>query len=330
MYDLILLEYYVNGAQHGLAELARRLRERFPKAIIIVMKLYGPFDAIRKSSATDETGQTLEEWKKSINLPNGQLNELVKAVETDTGYWKFREHPNTDRAINKVVREIGGYQFHLPTSDEPQKRLVNYLRFFDKDTNQHLQEKGHAWIADMCQKIVKRHLLKGKLTNQVDKAEVGSWGRGDSCDIWKTSGAMTLPFSTDSAKLTQYDTKRGKFALEFTKDSWVDVENTFKDERTLYLSFIATSSAGSYPKVDAEVGGTTFELDPNTDTKSDKAGVGVIKTIAVGKLPAGQTTRVNLKPSEEGTPLPFRLVGATFTNEEVTPVEIGFGPNFNK
>lgn len=330
VYDLILLEYYVNGAENGLAELARRLRERFPKAIIIVMKFYGPFDAIRKSDASDTSpGLTLHEWKKSVNLPNGQLNELVNAIEKDTGHWKFREHPNTDRAINKVVREIGGYQFHLPTTDEPQKRLVNYLRFFDKDSNQHLAEKGHAWVADMCQKIVKRHLLKNKITDHVDQAEVGTWGRGDLCDIWKTTGAMTIPFSTTTAKLSQYDVKRGKFALEFTSDSWLDVSNDFKDERTLYLSFISTSSAGTYPKVDAIVGGVTTVLDPAAPTKSDPKGVGIIKTLAVGKLPAGVATRVSLNPSEVGTPLPFRLVGATFSNEEATPVEYGFGPNFN-
>lgn len=332
VYDLILLEYYVNGAENGLADLARRLRERFPKAIIIVMKFYGPFDAVRKESPSDAGGMSLSEWKQTLNLPRGSLNDLVKAVEQDTGYWKFREHPNTDRAINKVVREIGGYQFHLPTADEPQKRLVNYLRFFDKDTNQHLHERGHAWVADMCQKIVKRHLLKGKgkLISQVDRATVGTWGRGDSCNIWKTTGAMTLPFSTDSAKVTQYDTKRGKFAMEFTSDSYVDVENTFKDERTLYLSFIASSATGSYPKVDAVIGGINTELDPNTDASKDKQGVGVIRTVAVGKVPGAQVTRVELKPTEVGTPLPFRLVGVTFTNEEVTPVEFGFGPNFNK
>jgi len=329
VYDLILLEYYVNGAENGLAELARRLRERFPKAIIIVMKFYGPFDAIRKDSPDAASGVTLKEWKQSLGLTGGKLNDLVNAIEKDSGHWKFREHPNTDRAINKVVREIGGYQFHLPTADEPQKRLVNYLRFFDKDTNQHLHERGHAWVADMCQKIVKRHLLKNKPYIQVDKAEVGTWGNGDACHIWKTTGALTIPYSTNTAKLTQYDIKRGKFALEFTQDSWIDVENTFSNERTLYLSFMATSSVGSYPKVEAVVGGVATELDPNTDAAHDKQGVGVIKTIAVGKLPAG-VTRIELKPTEVGTPLPFRLVGASFTDETVAPVEYGFGPNFNK
>jgi len=181
MYDLIILEYYVSGAEHGLADLARRMRQRFPEAIIIVMKFYGPFDAVRADVNDPENWQDLLSWKKSLALPTGQLNEFINLIDNDnSGIWRFREHPKADRAINKAVREIGGYQFHLPAAETPSKTLVSYMRFFDKDKHQLLSDRGHEWVADMCSQIVKQHILSHeKPQRQVKRATVGSWGKGD-------------------------------------------------------------------------------------------------------------------------------------------------------
>ena len=329
VYDLILLEYYVNGAEHGLAELATRLRARFPEAIIIVMKFYGPFDALRASAPDKEDWQTLAQWKASKNLPVGALNDLVNAVEKDTGVWRFREHPNSDKAINKVVREIGGYQFHLPKAETPNKTLVNYLRFFDKNMNALLAERGHAWVADMCGQIVRNHILaKQKPQRQVQRATVGSWGKGDSCNLWKTSGGMPHLFSSNLV-LNQFDIKHGKFALEFTSSGWLDVENPFSEPRALYVSFMASDVAGTYPNAIASIGGTSYQLNTNAKGK-DNYKVGVIRTIPVGMIPGGTVTRVTLTTSMTGASLPFRLVGTTIPNPAVAPLEFGFGPLFNK
>jgi len=329
IYDLIILEYYVSGAQHGLAELARRLRSRFPEAIIIVMKFNGPFDALRAPSIDSEEWQDLMSWKKTLDLPNGQLNEFVNEIENDTGVWRFREHPNTDRAINRVVREIGGYQFHLPQAATATKTLVSYLRFFDKDRHQLLSARGHEWVADMCSQIVTKHILAHqKATRQVKRASVASWGKGDSCNIWWTTGGMPYPFS-ENLVLNQYDETRGKFALEITATGWLDIENPFHDDRTLYLSFLASDTPGTYPNGVISHAGGSFVLDTDAGGH-DKHGVGIVRTIPVGLLVAGKTTRINVKPQSAGTTLPFRLAGATFTNGDVTPVEFNFGPHFNR
>jgi hypothetical protein len=329
IYDLILLEYYVNGAENGLAELARRLRTRFPEAIIIVMKFYGPFDALRASSADKDDWQTLAEYKKASNIPAGELNELVNAIEKDTGVWRFREHPNSDKAINRVVREIGGYQFHLPQSDTPKKTLVNYLRFFDKNMNQLLANRGHEWVADMCRQIVNRHILANqKPQRQVKRATVGSWGKGDSCNVWKTTGGMPHEFS-NTLVLNQFDEKHGKFALEVDGSGWLDVQNDFHDARVLYLSFMASDVPGAYPDAIASIAGKSVPLSSNAQGK-DKNKVGVIRTIPVGTIPPGTTTRVTLTSSKGSAANPFRLVGTTITNGEIVPLEFGFGPVFNK
>lgn len=330
IYDLILLEYYVNGAENGLADLARRLRMRFPEAIIIVMKFYGPFDALRAPSSDSEDWQTLVSWKQTLTLPNGQLNELINEIDNDTGVWRFRDHPNSDKAINKVVREIGGYQFHLPKAETPTKTLVSYLRFFDPNMHALLSERGHEWVADMCGQIVHRHILsRQKPQRQVKRAAVGSWGKGDSCNIWMTTGGMPHPYS-DELVLNQYDEKRGKFALEVSQAGWIDIENDFHNDRVLYLSFMASDTPGTYPNAVASHGGQSFPLNTDAGGK-DKFGAGAVHTIPVGTLAGGETTRINLTPQLNGpTTHPFRLVGTVFTNGEIEPLEFNFGPLFNK
>lgn len=330
IYDLIILEYYVSGAEHGLADLARRLRERFPKAIIIVMKFYGPFDALRADKADPDNWQELLQWKKSLDMPNGQLNDFINEIDNDnSGIWRFRDHPNADKAINKAVREIEGYQFHLPMAETPAKTLVSYLRFFDKDRHQLLSDRGHEWVADMCSQIVKKHILDHRNSHkQVSQAKVGSWGKGDSCDIWWTTGGMPHTFS-DNLQFTQYDEKHGKFALEFTQAGSLDVANPFNNARTLYLSFMSTDTPGMYPAATASHSGQSFTLD--TDAMGhDIHGVGMTRTVAVGEVPAGATVQISITPTGAGMTAPFRLVGTSFTNGLLTPVEWGFGPNFNR
>lgn len=329
VYDLLILEYYVSGAEHGLADLARRLRERFPEAIIIVMKFYGPFDAVRANKGDPENWQELNQWKQSLNLPNGQLNEFINEIDNDkTGIWRFREHPNADKAINKAVREIGGYQFHLPSAETPAQTLVSYLRFFDKEQHQHLSDLGHEWVANMCAQIVKQHILeKKKPARHVAKAAVGTWGKGDLCNIWWTTGGLPHPFS-ENIKLNQYDENHGKFALEFSESGWVEIENPFEDARTLYLTYVATDTPGMLPSATASYSGQSFELDSDA-MGHDIHGVGVSRTVAVGSIPAGATVQVTITPKGPGS-APFRLVGTTISNGILTPLEWGFGPNFNR
>ena len=114
----------MNGAEHGLADLARRLRERFPAAIIIVMKFYGPFDAIRAKALDDEKGVDLITWKKSIKLKDTDLNTLINAIDNDSkGVWKFRRHPNTDLTNYLIDRLVDRKSTRLNSSHPSISRM---------------------------------------------------------------------------------------------------------------------------------------------------------------------------------------------------------------
>lgn len=333
IYDLILIESYVSGAEHGLAQLAERLRTRFPEAIIIVMKFYGPFDAVRRVNADDKAYLELNQWKKTLDLPDTQLNTFINAIEADDGAWRFKKHPNADHAINKVVRNIGAYQFHLPKAETAKKTLISYMRFFDTENHMRLSEKGHNYVYDMCKQIVTKHILGNKKNRlrHVDEGHtrVGTWGHGDSCKVWLTSGGMTHVFDEGTMDLKQYDSNHGKFALEISGPGWIDIKNPFEDARTLYLSYITSKTESDYPDLKVDNGSQSFELisfvGPN-----DKHAVGITKTVPVGEVGALEKPRLILTPiNTEGKKFPFRLVGTTFTNTEIAPLEFGFGPQFN-
>ena len=109
----------------------------------------------------------------------------------------------------------------------------------------------------------------------------------------------------------------------------MDVDNHFPDDRTLYVSWLASSKAGQYPNLGLQHGNATFLLDAFAGD-NDKFGVGVVRTMAVGIVKGESTARLTLKPRNNKKENLFRLVGTVFTNEVVTPIEFGFGPNFNK
>jgi len=323
MYDVILLEYWLRASE-GLGQLSKRLRQRFPRAIMIFVRLANPIQVRRKDFETDqEPGISFTQWKSQQYLPLGQLNELIEAVDSDTGYWYFPDHQIADAVVNTAARDTGGYQFKIPSFDTDKESLMYYLRFFDKTHHALLNERGHELIANITRDIVTAHVPKDEET-LVDSAKYGTWGRGDKCHLWVNTGGCTYAYSPQLV-MEEFDKKRGRFGLEVRSEGWIDVKNPFDDDRALYVSFMAHNST-VYPEVKLAYG--DFEQIMNPISYFDRNDAGVTRTIPAGVFPPG-THRVTLTPLlNRAYETPFRLVGITFTNGAV-PSEYGFGPEFN-
>eukprot|EP00542_Grammatophora_oceanica_P019051 CAMPEP_0194047156 /NCGR_PEP_ID=MMETSP0009_2-20130614/23590_1 /TAXON_ID=210454 /ORGANISM="Grammatophora oceanica, Strain CCMP 410" /LENGTH=448 /DNA_ID=CAMNT_0038692683 /DNA_START=42 /DNA_END=1388 /DNA_ORIENTATION=+ len=331
VYDVILLEYYLR-AKEGLEALATRLRERFPEAVIIFIKISGPFHASRRESETStEPAMTFEQWRHTVSTPNGQKNELIEALKSDTGYWFFPDHQEADVKINTAARKVGGYQVHLPQDETPKETLRHYMRFFDCAEKTHLNEIGHSLVANLTSAIAREHVKNQQETDQVNAgSRIGTWGLGDSCHLWMTTGACNLEYASNY-KLVEYDPDAGKFALQLDGPGWINVQNPFDEPRTLYLSFIATSTIGKYPVMKAKFEGVNGHQEHLLEPYNapDSHVVGVIRTLPVGVIPPNKAhTKIHFTPQSPGL-LPFRLVGASFTNDIMTPREFNFGPMFN-
>lgn len=337
-FDVIILDYWLKSHE-GLQQLAVRLRRRYPHAVMIFTRLWSPNTA-RRQQPDDATEMSLYEWKKTIpGLENAPYEDTKAAILADAdGYWYFPDYQRQDDTHEAAVAAVGGMHFQFPMRPTAKQTIVDYMGYFDEATHSHVSTRGHAAIAAVMKDIIQTQMgivrRGGDVTvtsaaNAVFDGHDGTWGRGDSCHLWFTTGGCRFAHS-DNWGMIKYDEKRGKFALHVEDTGWIDVVNDFADSRTLYLSFLATT-ANTYPKTLAEFAGAggdpvSIELEPVTDL--DRHHAHLTRTIPVGMLAPG-TTRITLTQLEMTATLPFRLLGASFTNEEAVPLEFSFGPAFN-
>ena len=326
MYDVILLEFWLR-AYEGLEELTRRLRGRFPLAVMIFIKLSGPLHVRRKDTKdSPEPGLNLAQWKVKQDIPLGQVNALIEAIRADTGYWYFPPHTEADTVVNKAARASNGFQFGLPLLDNDKDTLMNYLRFYDSQHHALLNELGHEVIGNITKDIYEAHIPLST-PDFVDSAtRTGNWGFGDKCDVWLGTGGCNYDYSPGLV-MTEFDTKRGKFALEVREAGWLNLRNPFDEPRALYVSFMAHNST-EYPEVELSYNNFTQILNPISSFDHNNAGV--TRTVPAGMIPPGNW-KIKFAPLiNRQWNSPFQLLGMTFTSKTVVPMEYGFGPEYNQ
>lgn len=327
-YDVILLDFWLKAHQ-GLDELARRLRNRFPRAFMLFVKLWSPVHARRLPTSSSNISEELTffQWRDHTLPPDPQINEIVEALEHDDGHWYFPEHPSADSLIAEIRQNVHAFNVRVPKKATAKETLAFYLHFFNKQ-NAQLSEKGHEFLASIIGKTIKKKLLDTSAEEFVNNGIHGHWGKGDNCHMWYTTGGYSDSYS-ETLDMVQFDSNLGKFALEVTAPGWFIVRNEFADNRTLYLSFLATIP-GYYPNAKIRIGdedATPIPLIP--ENPLDRKGAHNPRTVPVGKIPPGPSKIFISAEEHPKAGRFFRLVGIAITNEIATPIEFGFGPQFN-
>ena len=208
----------------------------------------------------------------------------------------------------------------------------------------YLSSKGHSVIVKDLQSMLEKQILPTKrhssststTTDDAMAGGVGTWGSGDSCQLWYETGGETIPqrqYSrglqvtefTSSSSTTNNKNNR-YYALEVSSStspspSTLDVHNPFEEDRMVYLSYMTTSAMASskkvYPrtKVQFDDGRSShIILDPSHDDNTDMTHR--VRTTAVGMIPASTTTSLKFVPLEEYTLNNFRIVGISFLAKE--------------
>lgn len=322
-FDVIVLDYFYTSRQ-GLTPLVAKLRNRFPKALMIFVKVWYPYQARR--ILPDGTQERLLDFQTRLFGADGVFENktnLIEALQADTAYWIFLDRKVEHDLINETAVTYNVSIFELEgTEGDAKQSLISYLDLFDNSaTHGHLSALGHEVLAKGVDDLIKSQVPNP--AQKLKEATLGTWGNGDSCHFWFTNGACPYEFSSNYV-LDQYDEFLGFFALEINGEGWINVTNPFQDARHLYLSFLTVNQPGIFPRVELVSLNNTI-LDPlNT---RDSSGVWVPRTIPVGLLPPG-VTQISIKLLETAK-FPFRLVGASFTDEEATPDEFTFAPPFD-
>jgi hypothetical protein len=121
-FDVFILDYWLK-APEGLDELASRLRERFPQAIMVFSKLWSPNTARRQPFQGSSDEMNIYEWKTSLGIQKGDYESTKRALLADDGYWYFPNYVNADTTFDETVENVGELNLSFPKNQQPRKRL---------------------------------------------------------------------------------------------------------------------------------------------------------------------------------------------------------------
>jgi hypothetical protein len=321
--DVVILEYYLD-AKNNLLRLAKRLRQRYPHATMIFLRIWGPFQY--QHAPTNEFA-ALKKW-----LPEHSIESIWDENFTSTMMmekpedWLFTSDQAVIDAQNEAIEASGGYLFELERPEDPRVALTEYAHLYSKDMV-HLSVQGHAFVANS----IRRMLLDLNVTRHDD---VQPWVASDQCDSWYEEGstptfALVHPmiimnkFSTDhSLKGTQrLEGANGKFALEITGTTqWIRLHNALDQPADVFLRFMVEGPPPSrYPQTRILLGPDDKEgvvLDP---TVADYLHMVHVNRVAkVGTIPPGHTV-MRMIPLEPDKQDPFRITGIIITPLDETP-----------
>ncbi|KAL3912885.1 MAG: hypothetical protein SGARI_000929 [Bacillariaceae sp.] len=321
LYDVITLEYE-SIDQASLTLLAQRLRARFPRAVLIFVKLWSPLDLFyieNTPAGTKEPNVGTVLWSDT--------KSMVSAMKQHT--WILQE--DHDERVEQIMSLMNGSVYHMavPSGINDYLDILPewFLERHGSGSTAHtslrydLSSSAHSMIAKGVEELVQE-----KITEEVEQSSssplqplFGTWGSGDSCHLWFESGNGLS--EQHYSRGLQYKEFSNRYALEVAAPSGgsLQVENPFAEDRMVYLTYMTTSANASskkvYPRTKLRLdGGDAIVLDPSHDDNRDTSHR--TRTSAVGMVRAGATAQLEFTPLEEYTLNKFRIVGLSFLAKE--------------
>ena len=313
IYDVIVLDF-PNRLRQGFRVLAKRLRQRFPNALIIIVKRWSPAHIVH--SPLNGTRVDAISWIKDRDIPSFHHPSFLEAFnKTDPHDWIFTH--DRDRTTNKVLEMIDGRLVQLTKPKTAAEAILQEMHLFHAEAPAALSEWGHQVVADLVKSLVDQENIQNQ--DPGIRNELGSWFPGDSCHMWYTNGQLSESMYKRPAKMVRFAKPWGyKYALEFAaKGGSVLVHNPFDIPRALYLTYMTHTTLNTYPVqvfIQTKPGAV---LEP-TDEK-DAAFSHSPRTVAVGFVNPG-TTEVRFE-SLGNTLNNFRLTGASLLGNTEVPFE---------
>jgi len=306
MYDVITLEYFIR-ASDGIERLAERLRERFPKAVIVFIQLWNP----KMISYRENIHMNMWVEEKGLVASDPELLAAVEA--TRSLEWKFNMKPirgsieileDTANAVNGYILKGPPFPMDNYETIDVKHLLLSTRRMFSDDWF-HLSEEGHWEVARSIQALLQT--LRAQRSD-----ELGTWGKGDLCHKWYETGTVQIPFS-QQVSLAQF--KPSKHALQFPPEGGtITISNPFGEPRLLTACYMTTGPAPTiYPRTEILINGDlsrSLTVDPVCNDFDFP--VHVSTCTRIGAVDPGLNV-VSISPLET-TQQPFRVVGVALTN----------------
>uniref|UniRef100_A0A7S1Z2V5 Uncharacterized protein n=1 Tax=Ditylum brightwellii TaxID=49249 RepID=A0A7S1Z2V5_9STRA len=330
-FDVIILNFFSKGL-NGLYDLAVRLRERYPDAIMVVLRVV-QMNHINwaQNGKIIGTLEDLAKWRK-YKFGSEELFSFIKHNKQLTLRWMgFAER---DKVLLKIKKKLGAKIRGIPMSLDPKETILKYHEYFSQDFRG-LSIRGHVLLL----KAIRQATKTGMETYPMEP-RIGTWGDGDKCSSWYTSGVITENHSP-SLVMEQFtfSSSRKLFALSTGLDhphagSWIHVTNPYNQDRQLFISYMASGPDYSiYPQTEITLQFTNqkgerierkFTTNPLSSTAYSHLGrVNTVKTKDLGVIPPG-TSVVSWVPLERKN-RPFRITAMKVVKEGVSSVGV-LGP----
>jgi len=319
-YDVVTIEFTV--FDEATAILTKRIRQRFPNATIILVRLWNPGQM--RYTGPDGEIIPLDEFRKQKGNLSRKSKELYLSILTsDPDRWSLSE-PVDSHLVGHVIREYQAELFSLP---RPQPDIFQYpqtlhtvMTLFEGESDD-LSSGGHGLVTQKLQEMI----AQKDIPRRADRDVTGTWGSGDHCSLWYANGLAHNVRGSSSLVEFGHTEESHKHAMEIPRaGKTIQMDNPFDAPRMLYLTYMTAGEddfAKIYPKIRVLLDGKpTVVMDPYHD---ETEGPHLARTSAVGFLPARSTSSIALEPLES-TRHPFRLVGASIISEEMADIPLDF------
>ena len=291
--------------------LARRARERYPDAIIVLYRIWTPRDM-------SVAGENIFQLMNKLLHENAEelqtfMDEHGEAVSWNPSLRQMSEE------VQEIANEVGGFVFNLKMALRASKAYQERSDWFDATDMHHLSVKGHIAVAQGIKKLVKELLAQKSYPLE---PRLGTYGAGDDCTNWFLDPtAYNAKFTDPNVQINPMyaDVGNTKFTLEIGQGRrQIVVTNKFEGERFLLLSYMTILGLpNDYPNAVVTLTtsiGTVYEAELNQEDYN----LPTIHISTVGKIglitPGGNIIRFDLSGPQKK--LPFRVVAI-----EIVPVE---------
>ena len=301
IYDVIVLEWSAVFFKTTI-ELAKRLRQRFPNAYIIILDLWCLIEYKHIP-----TGQSLEVWLKGENMISQERGHphvagLMEYVQEHSSPedWEYSSFGMYTLGQIKEFDALDAHMIHVPVPATVPEAMMQHGLFSDF---LHWSAAGHIMVANLIQEELQRASFSNR------QNEVSPWKTKDQCESWLETAQTTIQHDP-SMKMLKFSDK-GKYALEISGEGWMQVTNKQDTSGDLYLDYMATHPDCFYPKMEIKIGDRTAVADPCIES-AFAFPIHVTHALYLGSIPPGETM-VRFRLLETNKKWPFRIVGIMIT-----------------
>jgi hypothetical protein len=217
IYDIITVQYPLSSSLSAVGLLLQRLRQRFPDATIVFVDVWSPLNAFYYDDSDAKV--SFAQWRRahinantsrsSISLDDEVLADLLNHI------WLLNEDEDRRIELEEMVEDAGGALYRLPRStNDVGQTIVDWFVEGSARNGEaaNVQEEGawkytlsakaHSVIATdleaafrMNIEMTAAHIAssKSEVESQSSPPRLGTWGSGDSCQLWYETGKSTLP-----------------------------------------------------------------------------------------------------------------------------------------